>query len=91
MSKHDDGGPAFPGFESTDGYGSSRRNHRDEWETYAAGMTMRDYFAKGAMQGAAADRTTIYSSHAEAARDAYLMADAMLAERAKVRTNEGEK
>ncbi len=46
------------------------------------GMTLRDYFAAKAMQGAAAS-SVAYSSEKEAAADAYAMADAMLAERDK--------
>jgi hypothetical protein len=45
-------------------------------------MTLRDYFAAKAMQGAAAS-TMNYSSPQAAAADAYKMADAMLAERSK--------
>lgn len=46
------------------------------------GMTLRDYFAAKAMQGAAAS-DVFYSSCEAAAEDAYKMADAMLSERNK--------
>jgi len=45
-----------------------------------AGMTLRDYFAAMAMQ---ALLTRIDMSGAERARDAYIIADAMLAQRNK--------
>jgi hypothetical protein len=45
-------------------------------------MSVRDGFALAAMQGAAASNT-IYTSTSAASEDAYAMADAMLAERAK--------
>jgi hypothetical protein len=47
----------------------------------ADGMTLRDYFAAMAMQ---ALLTRIEMSGAERARDAYIIADAMLAQRNKV-------
>ena len=74
MSKQD-GGPAFPGF--IDQFGKKNPE----------GMTLRDYFAAKAMQGLiasprgtpnGADATDTYY-----AEMAYLMADAMLAEREK--------
>jgi hypothetical protein len=46
----------------------------------ADGMTLRDYFAAMAMQ---ALLTRIEMSGAERARDAYIIADAMLAQRNK--------
>jgi len=46
-----DGGPAFPCFEYTEGHGPSRRNAQGEWENYATGATLRDWFAAKALQG----------------------------------------
>lgn len=45
-------------------------------------ITPRDYFAAKSLQGASASNV-IYNSPQQAAEDAYRMADAMLAERAK--------
>lgn len=78
MSDKNNGGPAFPCPESA-----------EKW-----GMTLRDYFAAGfAQQIFAATTTTIthpengrHSFHnpfAHTAQQAYELADAMLAERAK--------
>ena len=65
------GGPAFPG-EMAQRFGQP--NDCNE------GMTLRDYFAAAALTGLVAgdDRT-----FRESARAAYIVADAMLAERAK--------
>lgn len=73
MSNKEDGGPAFPlGASEYAGHGPQ------------AGMTLRDYFAAKAMQaiviGNNADECTM---GAGCAADAYNLADAMLAERAK--------
>ena len=67
MSAENTGGPAFP-------------SHGSMGEVTHEGMTLRDYFAAKAMQGAIAGMATrtgtlIYSECAEAA---YEMADAML-------------
>ncbi len=44
--------PAYPGFSHTDGHGPARKNERsDEWENYVPGITIRQEFAKAAMQG----------------------------------------
>lgn len=77
MSTKDDGGPAFPNDNEGDG-------------TMSGGMSLRDYFAAKAMQSVllnlkrtdtlGADSATITLA---AAQVAYLVADAMLAERAK--------
>jgi hypothetical protein len=67
-----DGGPAFP--------------IRFENGFYQQGMTLRDYFAAVASQGILADTSTGWPFEAYA-KDAYMHADAMLAERAK--TNGG--
>lgn len=49
------------------------------------GMTLRDYFAGQALVGLLAGRSRGFVSNPE--RSAYLIADAMLAERAKEQTN----
>ena len=68
MSK-DDGGAAFP-------YEHSR--------SIAKGMRLRDYFAGQALTGLMASQTRRASGWQETlAWDAYSMADAMIAERAK--------
>ena len=69
-----DGGPAFPSEQGEDQHG--------KWnQTYDPGMSLRDWFAGQALPGligldSDADDKGI-------AHDAYLYADAMLAERAK--------
>ena len=69
MNTIDNGGPAFPlqsiGPDFAPGY---------------AGMTLRDYFAAKAMQGMLAD-SEAGGSVEDFARNAYAMADAMLAAR----------
>jgi|688.fasta_scaffold1480938_1 hypothetical protein len=64
----DTGGPAFPFWCDSNGMANFQ------------GMTLRDYFAAMAMQ---ALLTRIEMSGAERARDAYIIANAMLAERNK--------
>lgn len=71
MSEKDTGGSAFPHAVPVGAWGDPSQ-----------GMTLRDYFAAAALQGASASNT-IYTSPQVAALDAYRMADAMLAERAK--------
>ena len=75
------GGPAFPTHRLQWDYGSEER----ELATKHSGMTLRDYFAAKAMQ---AQLTAFWAmetrhgwSHDEIAREAYAMADAMLAAR----------
>lgn len=83
MSKND-GGAAYPGFQYTEGRGTHRMGRGDEWECYAPGMTLRDYFAAKALQGFMASK--VHSTHFLPTEDAnycYRIADAMLAERAK--------
>lgn len=63
----DTGGPAFP---------------TDHNKNVAEGMTLRDYFAAKAMQ-ASRSRNSGYASWSDLAKDAYEIADAMLAERNK--------
>ena len=64
----DTGGPAFPFWCDSNGMANFQ------------GMTLREYFAARAMQ---ALLTRIEMSGAERARDAYIIANAMLAERNK--------
>jgi hypothetical protein len=64
----DTGGPAFP---------TMLYEHGGESD----GMTLRDYFAAKAMQGLLASTKT--NSAQVIAKDAYIIADAMLAERNK--------
>ena len=45
------GGPAFPGFQHTEGRGPYRKGPSDEWEYHAPGMTLRDWFAGQALSG----------------------------------------
>ena len=81
MSDKDDGGQAFPlGANEYGGYGPQ------------AGMTLRDYLAAKAMQPFMVwaldqphfeDYDTAAKAAAGYAKSAYLIADAMLAERAK--------
>ena len=70
MSKHDDGGPAFPSVD----YGS-------------IGMSLRDWFAGQALAGVIAaccqDTLNFETREQLFARNAYAIADAMLAERAR--------
>jgi hypothetical protein len=81
MSK-DNGGPAFPVAEQYDERGGTYTQYGSE------GMTLRDYFAAKAMQAMLSNptmRSTDNSiSDAEAfANASYIMADGLLAERAK--------
>ena len=72
-----DGGPAFPIPDS---------HHANGGVQYGAnGMTLRDYFAAKALAGMLAD-TECSSSASNLAQASYLIADAMLAERAKAWT-----
>lgn len=70
VSNYHHSGPAFPVHETPD-------------STDSPGMTLRDYFAANALQGAAARGWPKSYSFDEVARDCYMVADAMLAERAK--------
>lgn len=73
MSKND-GGPAFPraGFSGPGGFGRPEN-----------GMTLRDYFAAKAVQGFCQAEYGERLTAATWAKDAYEVADAMLAERSK--------
>lgn len=69
MSK-DDGGPAFP-------------SHGNMGEVVCEGMTLRDYFAAKAMQGMLAGNVEMFGPAEKLVETAFMLADAMLAERAK--------
>jgi hypothetical protein len=74
MSTHENGGPAFPvGFQ------------HGESIAMKGGMTLRDYFAAKSMQVCLAQCPEFpdETGRVGVAMDAYLMADAMLKERAK--------
>ncbi len=71
-----DGGPAFPVL------GMSRIGDQGIHQVFSGGMTLRDYFAAKAMQGIIANATCLGVAK-EVADDAYIVADAMLAERDK--------
>ena len=78
MSK-DTGEPAFPSLNAVctglDSDGGER------WDTEpSGGMTLRDYFAAKAMQSLVLDTNGLWREYAT---NAYQIADAMLAERAK--------
>lgn len=75
MNNYHHSGPAFPVHETPD-------------STDSPGMTLRDYFAAKAMQGFLAHHESDYAPLIDEkvpmlAREAYRLADAMLAERAK--------
>lgn len=80
-----DGGPAFP--VSTHLDDSGRLGHQDGPTSFQfAGMTLRDYFAAAALQGICSnfpEAADAVGSRHGVAEDAYLIADAMLAEREK--------
>lgn len=72
MTKND-GGPAFPHMKA--------EGHND----YAGGMSLRDYFAGQAIVCVLADSSTSADDIPRIAAAAYLVADAMIAEREKGR------
>jgi hypothetical protein len=80
MNVRDTGGNAFPTVVTE----YNRDNEKRE-VTSEGGMTLLDWFAGKAMQSiyAAALPSGRETNYADAARAAYLAADAMLAERAK--------
>ena len=80
MSTPNDGGPAFPIPPAGTG------DPRDSMTVGSSGLSLRDYFAARALQGMLAD-TGCGGPFEAYAKDAYLHADAMLAERSK--TNGG--
>lgn len=69
MSDKNTGGPAFPAFEHHAGYGQMMA---------VGGMTLRDYFAAKYLEGYMANPELFFPEREDAAREAYLMADAML-------------
>lgn len=71
MSNINKGGPAFP----TPRY--------ERGDIYSLGMDLRDYFAAHALQGICASGPSAMLTNAKLAREAYELADAMLAERLK--------
>lgn len=74
-----DGGPAFPAT-----IGRDDGPHQVGNDTFmAAGMSLRDYFAAQAITGLLSVEGLKPEHLAPAARHAYALADAMLAERAK--------
>lgn len=77
MSAVHGGGPAFPHDQIHDQMTPFR--HLDA----QPGMTLRDYFAAKAMQGMCADPSFAPTRYGDIADRAYLLADAMIAERAK--------
>lgn len=86
MSKNN-GGTAFPFSVKNDGAVSVSGFHGDEIRpgttSHYGGMSLRDYFAAKAVQGMLAAPQIQSSDESMLARDAYTVADAMLAERAK--------
>jgi hypothetical protein len=66
----DTGGPAYP-----------CPIQHDDWREDYQGMTLRDYFAGKAMQGMLANKWN--QNYDSWAQHAYMMADAMITERAK--------
>lgn len=83
MSAQNNGGPAFPfGVKviRRDGYGGGEQVIDDN----EGGMTLRDYFAAKALQGMLANQHPYQANDEHMfARDAYVLADAMLKARAK--------
>lgn len=84
MMSKENGGAAFPAGivrKSRPPHDPGADFHvTDYTEPRNPGISARDYFAAKAMQGM---QSGDYQFMADIARDAYLMADAMLAERAK--------
>ncbi len=85
-----DGGPAFPCFERWEEWSNEKATHVMK-SGPLGGMTLRDYFAATALPQAIAHEIAMRSnslhppafSYDEVAHAAYVMADAMLAERAR--------
>ena len=75
----DDGGPAFPQYETQNGNKIANEHGQ-------GGMSLRDYFAAAVLNGAIASSTATERgafSKSAWAKSAYEYADAMLAERTK--------
>jgi len=78
MSEIKDGGAAFP---TT---GTQYNIDRDEFEVGSyGGMSLRDYFAAAVLQGIMGNRLYAGYEDTAIAKDAYGIADAMLAQRGK--------
>lgn len=73
MSKHDDGGPAFPTTAKVDDQDFPGRTET----VLQSGMSLRDWFAGQALAGLCAKHGAVLSP-VERARDAYEAADGML-------------
>ena len=85
MEKKQDGGPAFPASTRPmqDEYGYGHQDGLSTWQY--GGMTLRDYFAANAMQGMLANQHQYRANDEHMfARDAYVVADAMLRAREAV-------
>lgn len=86
MSAVEDGGPAFP-------HDKYQKNSEGQWGTYAAGgMSLRDWFAGGVLQGTYASREMYLAIMSDrgtldpdeyVAQQAYQAADAMIAARSR--------
>lgn len=81
MSARDDGGPAFPVAKYD--HQTFTPNTVDEMKRLLSGMSLRDHFAGLAMAAMIGGTWPDSDDRIETARRSYLMADAMLAERAK--------
>lgn len=84
MSKKQDGGPAFPQDSKAWPIGKDVQGF-DMYAYSSSGMSLRDYFAAKAMHAMLNNdiRREEMATVSNVARDAYRMADAMLAERDK--------
>jgi len=96
-NKVDDGGPAFPVFIVVSAPSDDNSvGESVDFTGLPRGLTVRDWFAGHALAGVLASQTTIEDAAKTAlpgetgamwaARASYNLADAMLAERAKVRS-----
>jgi hypothetical protein len=92
MSTKDDGGPAFPQNNDYIDHPTHGRIHRvHAGDDVQPGMSLRDWFAGQALSGMLAHSTRYKPRegapanwHQAIAEEAYELADAMLAERARV-------
>lgn len=93
--KINDGGPAFPGFTDTPGYGCCKRVGGEGdflWENHTTGLSKRDYFAAAALNGITASNCGIFGTcfyKTKTCPDfavlAYQLADAMITESEKTK------
>ena len=83
MNNTNTGGPAFPGKQKALAIQTEHIGIASEYEIEHNGMTLRDYFAAKAIEGAASgDGGLPYSNYCQViAKRAYAIADAMLAAR----------